>query len=148
MPRFEPAVPQFIVQEDLPTMTAAPFKPTRSQTRKKSNSISALERIVVFTEATQRVKRRLRNVIAGAVGASTSRPKRKVCIAPQCSVMEIRANLTRRARRAAISCMLTMFGMDGSSPLRLPSIPLRKPCRDPVKPPYCPILHQQSIDIL
>jgi len=62
-------------------MTAAPFKSTRSHQRKKSNSISALERLVVFTEATQRVKRRLRNVIAGAVGASTSRPKRKVRIA-------------------------------------------------------------------
>lgn len=45
---------------------------------KKSQSLSALERIVVFAEATQRVQRRLRNAIAGAVGASTSGQRKKV----------------------------------------------------------------------
>jgi hypothetical protein len=78
MPRFEPAINQFIAPEDQFIMTAAPCKHPRSHQRKKSNSISALERLVAFTETTQRVKRRIRNVIAGAVGASTSRPKRKV----------------------------------------------------------------------
>jgi len=90
MPRFEPVINQFIVPDDPYTIAAAPPKPKRSSshnivnqrcTHKRKGSISALERLSVFAEATQRVKRRLRNVIAGAVGASASQPRRKVCIA-------------------------------------------------------------------
>lgn len=79
MPRFEPVINQFLAPEDLSAMAAVPSKPARPQPRKKSNSISALERIGVLTEATQRVKRRIRSVIAGAVGASTTRTKRRSC---------------------------------------------------------------------
>ncbi|PVG04833.1 hypothetical protein CPB86DRAFT_19212 [Serendipita vermifera] len=88
MPRFETPVNQYIVPVDPFAVTAVPCKPKRSSTtnilstttttkRNRSNSSSALERLSAFTEATQRVKRRLRNAIAGAVGASVSKPKRK-----------------------------------------------------------------------
>jgi hypothetical protein len=88
MPRFTPAINQFIAPDDPFTLAAAPSKPRRGSisnpniqkkgTVKKSQSLSALERIVVFAEATQRVQRRLRNVIAGAVGASNTGQRKKV----------------------------------------------------------------------
>lgn len=75
MPRYDPGpVNQFIVPDD-------PYAlPPQAPKHKRGKSISALERIAVFTEVTQRVKRRLRNAIAGAVGASSGvgiRTKRK-----------------------------------------------------------------------
>lgn len=95
MPRYEPVINQFIGYGDPFTIAAGPPKPKRApsnnivnptRSHKKKGSISALERLAVFAEATQRVKRRLRNVIAGAVGASASQPRRKVGIASLSSV--------------------------------------------------------------
>ncbi|KAG8828995.1 hypothetical protein FRC17_007228 [Serendipita sp. 399] len=97
MPRYEPEFNQFIVQEDPYAISAVPVnRPRPSSTdavlppplqkkpslnRVRSNSVSALERLAVFAEATQRVKRRIRNFIGGAMGASmgiaTARNKRK-----------------------------------------------------------------------
>ncbi|KAG8867305.1 hypothetical protein FRC20_006160 [Serendipita sp. 405] len=97
MPRYEPEFNQFIVPEDPYAVSVFPVnKPRRSSTdsvlppplqkkpsmtRVRSSSVSALERLAVFAEATQRVKRRIRNFIGGAMGASLStgnaRNKRK-----------------------------------------------------------------------